>query len=61
MINDSDKYKKSSYSLFFEKKVKEARSSKGKGKLIQVNPENVWESIESGSELDSMGINIQPI
>lgn len=50
MMNDSGERKKSPYSHSFEKKVKEARASKAKGELIEVNPENVWESIGSGPE-----------
>jgi len=53
MKNVLGKRKNSHQSLSFEKKVKEARSSKAKGELITVNPENVWESIESGSEQHS--------
>ncbi|HEY1011040.1 MAG TPA: DUF2683 family protein [Daejeonella sp.] len=41
---------KSAYSHAFVQKIKEARDSKAKGKLITIKPENVWESIESGSE-----------
>ncbi|WP_291036860.1 DUF2683 family protein [Dyadobacter sp. 50-39] len=41
---------KSAYSDAFAQKIKEARDSKSKGELITINPENVWESIESGSE-----------
>ncbi len=60
-MNDPGKRKGTLYSLSFEKKVKQARSSKAKGELITVNPENVWESIESGSEQHSMEINIKAI
>jgi hypothetical protein len=61
MMHDSGKRKKSPYSLSFEKKVKEARSSKAKGELILVNPENVWGSIEAGSGQDRMQISIKAI
>lgn len=54
MMNDLKKRKKSPYSHSFEKKVQEARASKAKGELIEVNPENVWESIESGPEQQSL-------
>lgn len=55
-MNDSGKQKKNIDSLSFEKKIKDARSSKAKGELIPVNPANVWESIESGLEQHSMEI-----
>lgn len=54
MMNDPGKRKGTLYSLSFEKKVKQARSSKAKGELIKVNPENVWKSIES--ERPSQGV-----
>ncbi|MCF0075780.1 DUF2442 domain-containing protein [Dyadobacter sp. CY261] len=57
----SGKRKKSPYNPSFEKKVKEARSSKAKGELITVNPENVWESIESGLERHSMEVSIKAV
>lgn len=41
---------KSAYSRAFAQKIKEARDSKAKGELITINPDNVWESIESGSK-----------
>lgn len=50
MMNESRKRKKNPYSLSFARKLKEARTSKAKGELITVNPENVWASIGSGSE-----------
>ncbi|MGG7666844.1 DUF2683 family protein [Dyadobacter sp. BHUBP1] len=53
-MNDLEKSKKSPYSPSFDEKLKEARSSKAKGELITVNPENVWESIESGLEQDRL-------
>lgn len=53
-MNDSKKRNKGPYGLSFENKVKKARSDKAKGELIPVNPENVWESIESGSKQDSI-------
>jgi hypothetical protein len=34
---------------------------KSKGQLTPVNPENVWESIESGSEQHSVEISIKAI
>lgn len=39
----SGKCEKSFYIPSFDEKVKQARSSKAKGELITVNPENVWE------------------
>lgn len=59
MMNDSEKRKSSPYSRSFEKRVKEARSDKAKGELITVNPENVWDSIESGSKQDNTEISIK--
>ncbi|SEJ75955.1 hypothetical protein SAMN05216327_118158 [Dyadobacter sp. SG02] len=53
-MNHSENSEKNTYSPSFDKKLKEARSSKAKGELIPVNPENVWESIESRSERDSI-------
>lgn len=46
----SGKREKRAYSPSFDEKVKQARSSKAKGDLIEVDPENLWESIESGLE-----------
>lgn len=46
---------KSAYSPAFATKIREARDSKAKGELITINPENVWESIESESEQHSIG------
>lgn len=54
-MNDLEKRKKAFYSPSFDKKVKEARDSKAKGELIEVDPENVWESIGSGSEQQRTG------
>ena len=60
-MSKSGKHKKGLYSPFFEKKVKDARWSKAKGERITVNPENVWESIESGSGQDNTEISIKAI
>lgn len=61
MMNDSGKRKNKPYNSPFEKKLKEARSSKAKGELITINPENVWESIESGFGQDNTEISIKAI
>jgi hypothetical protein len=50
MMNDLEKRKKSPSNPSFDQKVKEARSSKAKGELITVNPENVWLQKEVFSE-----------
>jgi hypothetical protein len=60
-MSDLGKRKKNACIPSFERKVKEARASKAKGELILVNPENVWESIESRSEQQSMEITVKTI
>ena len=50
---------KRALTTFLLTKVKEARSSKPKGDLIKVNPENVWEGIESELEQHSTEISIK--
>jgi len=58
-MDDSEKSKRNDYSPSFDKKLKEARSSKAKGEMITVNPENVWKSIESGLEQHSVEISVK--
>lgn len=61
MMNDSRKRRMEPYSPSFDKKVKEARSSKAKGELITVNLENVWGSIEPGFEQPGMEMSIKAV
>lgn len=41
--------KKRPFNPAFIKKLNEARASKAKGDLIEVDPQNIWEKVESGS------------
>lgn len=47
-VSYSEKREKSPYSASFVKKVKKAKTRITKGEFIEVDPENLWESIESG-------------
>jgi len=47
--NTADNQEEPSYSPAFIKRLNEARASKAKGELIEVDPTNVWASIDTGS------------